>query len=69
MLLHVKDLIPVRVQGLLDNGRGPRLLATNGRNCERVRKSCGRVIRAISIALSEVHTEDIALVESVSCDD
>lgn len=38
--LHVKDLVPVRIKRLLDNGGGLCLFTANGRHREWVRESC-----------------------------
>ena len=38
--IHVKALIPVGIQSLLDDSGRARLLTTNGRDGEGVRESC-----------------------------
>ena len=37
---HVKDLIPIGIQGLLDYRRRLGLLTADGSDCERVWKAC-----------------------------
>lgn len=41
--LHVKALVPVRVQRLLDDARGPRLLAANRGDGEGIREACTHI--------------------------
>jgi hypothetical protein len=69
--LHVKHLIPIRVQCFLDDRGRFCLFAADSRHCERVRKSYPSVRDAcvpFRISSSLALTENISLVEPVSGD-
>ena len=68
---HVKALVPIRVERLLDHARGSRLLAADSRDRKWVRKSYIMCKPAVHIPdrRSVPHTEDIALVQSIRRND
>lgn len=66
--LHVKGLVPIRVQRLLDHLGSFRLLSPNGRHGERVWKACVMSV-AEALSVSEQHTKDISLVQAISGND
>lgn len=69
--VHVKALVPVGVQRLLDDARGARLLAVDCGHGEGVREACGACVSGASAGAraGQVRTEDIALVEAIGGDD
>ena len=63
---QVETFVPVRVQCPLDNSRCLRLFAAQSRHCEWIWKSC-RAVSVQGFPMGEgQHTENIALVQSIS---
>jgi len=69
---HVKALVPVRVQSLLDHTSRSGLLATDSRHGERVGEACNQIVSVpvSGIPLREPPlTKDISLVQAISGND
>lgn len=67
--LHVKALVPVWVQSLLDHARRPGLLSVDRGDGKRIRKACRLLAELSSSELPRERTEDISFVQAIGSDD